>query len=256
MIHSRRCRSIDLLSSAALRVSAAFVFASSIAQAAPNDNRDGDVVLPPPPAYATPASAMRLPNLPPLGNPNDAGAASTFTPRPAPLNAVAGPTASPAPRATLPAIANPKLESTSPAATLLRSLRQRTGLSDLQEAELQAAQKRLQSGDEAGALHAAQMLATELDKDTRLFIVTDGNNLFSIAGMPQVYANPNLWPLLWWENQPLLMQPTRLRDGMPLKVLAHPSIDQVNLALDYARTHNVLTAPPIDRDLLARSPVR
>jgi len=152
-------------------------------------------------------------------------------------------------------IAHSNLDSTSPAATLLRSLRQRTGLSDLQEAKLQAAQKRLLSGDEASALKTAQMLAAELDKETRIFIVTDGNNLFSIAGMPQVYANPNLWPLLWWANQPLLIQPTRLRDGMPLKVLAHPSIDQVSLALNYARTHNVLTAPLVDRDLLARAQV-
>jgi len=42
---------------------------------------------------------------------------------------------------------------------------------------------------------------------------------------------------------------------MPLKVLAHPSIDQVSLALNYARTHNVLTAPLVDRDLLARAQV-
>lgn len=260
MIRPSCFRFLFSFSIAVLQASAALVLATSTAVAAPTDNSNSDaILLPPPPAYATPASAMPLPNLPPLSNPNDASAASAFTPMPAPLNATAAPNIATTPShaaTTASPIATSKLDSASPAATLLRGLRQRTGLSDLQEAELQAAQKRLLSGDEAGALHAGQILVTELDKETRIFIVTDGNNLFSIAGMPQVYANPNLWPLLWWANQPLLIQPTRLRDGMPLKVLAHPSIDQVSLALDYARMHNVLTAPLMDRDLLSRTQFR
>jgi len=59
MIRLHRCRSIDFSSSAALRVPATFVLAVSTALAAPGDNSNGDIALPPPPAYATPASAMR-----------------------------------------------------------------------------------------------------------------------------------------------------------------------------------------------------
>ncbi|MDB5987212.1 MAG: hypothetical protein JWR16_2265 [Nevskia sp.] len=202
-----------------------------------NRSVDDAVVLPPAPTAATPASAMRLPNLPTLGDSDQYAPAASAAPPAAESSAAPPPAPTAAPN--------------SAAAIELQKLKLRTGLSDAQLAALQAAQTRLTSGDEAAALGAAQALSSELDKEAREYIVGDGQNLFSIAGRPEVYANSNLWPLLWWSNLPVLREPWQLRAGMRLNVLAHPSVDQVSTALTYARSHNVLNARLDDRDLPA-----
>ena len=204
-----------------------------------------DPTLPPPPKGKTPASAMRLPNLPPLGGAattaDDAGTASAPAGSSSPA-ANAMPITPTAPVATT---------SDSPAARALRLLEQRTGLSDAQLAKLQSVKTLLASGNESAALASAQALTQELDRDARDYIVGDGQNLFSIAGRNEVYQNSNLWPLLWTANRSQLREPWQLVSGMHLKVPAHPTVDQVSAALAYSRTHTVLTTRASDADLPA-----
>lgn len=117
----------------------------------------------------------------------------------------------------------------------LQQAQNRLDLSDAQVDRINVAQKRLASGDSAGALAVLQPLEQELETETRAYVVQGGESLWHVAGLQEVYGNSYLWPLIWEANKARVKQPYQLYKGLKLIFPAHPTAQQVAQALAYAK---------------------
>ena len=143
----------------------------------------------------------------------------------------------PAPVAAPPAVAAPAQQDllTVQARAELHRAQVRSGLSEAQAAQLAQGQAALESGDAAAALTQLRALNRELVHDRRSYVVQGSENLAQIAAREEIYNNELLWPLLWRANADQLKAPERVQKGMRLNVLPHPTIDEINDALAFAR---------------------
>ncbi len=64
--------------------------------------------------------------------------------------------------------------------------------------------------------------------------VRAGDTLASIAARPDVFDNPNLWPLLQQANKGLVRDPRRLKIGWRLRYPVHPQLDEIFQAVKVA----------------------
>lgn len=110
-----------------------------------------------------------------------------------------------------------------------------TGLDDAQLVQLRAAEEILVTGNSRLAYGRLRMLNDQLEKRLRTYVVHAGDSLWVIAGRPDVYSNPRLWPLLWKANLAVIPNPERLRQGQVLRLRPHPTVEEVAAAIEHAR---------------------
>ena len=110
-----------------------------------------------------------------------------------------------------------------------------SGLDDGQVLQLRAAEEILVTGNSRLAYGRLRTLNQQLEKRLKTYTVKSGDNLWVIAGRPEVYANSLLWPLVWQANAQIIPNPDRLRRGQVLKVRPHPSANEVAEAVRVAR---------------------
>lgn len=134
-------------------------------------------------------------------------------------------------------------QATEPARTELEKAQVRTGLSAEQMQHLREARERLAAGQATVALILLQGLNAELEAETRNYTVQPGDSLPAIAAHAEVYANSQLWPLVAHANLAPLLKMGRLRAGQVLVIQAHPTIEEVTDAMEYARAHSPHTKP-------------
>jgi nucleoid-associated protein YgaU len=125
------------------------------------------------------------------------------------------------------------------ARSALQSAQNRLNLSKSQLARLRQARERIDAGDAGGAMAILQPLNEQLASEVRTYTVRHGGSLRDVAARPQVYGNPDLWPLLWQANRERLAQPTHLEPGVRLIVPAHPTAAEVAQALEEARRNDL-----------------
>jgi len=170
-------------------------------------------------APANPLRGMPLPNLPTLpGQPPAASPADAAPPADA---GTGGPKALNA------------------AQEQLRLAEERTGLSDTQLAQLNEARAKLASGKPDAALEVLRPLNAQLRAETRSYRAHTGDSLRRIAARPEVYDNADLWPLLLDSNKDRIGNPERLETALRLRFPAHPTLQQVQQAIDYARSRSL-----------------
>lgn len=165
---------------------------------------------------------LPLPNLPPLAR--------------------TGQVAPPAPAARTAAADAGRHATLAQARSALQNAQNRLDLSEPQLARLHEAQSRIDAGDTAGAMALLQPLDEELASEVRTYTVRHGGSLRDVAARPEVYGNPDLWPLLWQANRERVAQPSHLDRGVRLIVPAHPTAAEVAQALDYAHRNDLAQA--------------
>ena len=77
----------------------------------------------------------------------------------------------------------------------------------------------------------------ELAAAARLYTVSSGDQLWSIAAHPDIYDNRLMWPLIWNANRNTLPAPGPLKPGSVLRIPRYPTVDEVAAAISYARLH-------------------
>jgi hypothetical protein len=184
------------------------------------------------PAVVSPPSDMPLPNLPVL---------QPHPPAPTENNQVARAEAMQVPDSTLSLAAG---GGSGQVHVELKMAQDRTGLSDAELAELQQAQDQLAAGNDSGALTLLKGLNAQLQGDTHIYVVQEGESLWHVAGQSATYGNAYLWPLVWQANRGKLRQPSQLYKGMRLVIPTHPTVQEVAQALAYSKGNSTQGMQP------------
>lgn len=189
----------------------------------------------PPPAVAVPAAAPEIAAAPAPAPPGEAAAQD-------PMPAIAADAAAGSMGGDV-ATPDADAQAMEPARTELEKAQVRTGLSGEQMQHLREAQGRLKAGQATVALILLQGLNAELEAETRNYTVRPGDSLPAVAARAEVYANSQLWPLVAHANLAPLLKAGRLHTGQMLVIPAHPTIEEVTDAMEYARAHSPRTGP-------------
>lgn len=102
---------------------------------------------------------------------------------------------------------------------------------------------RLQAGDAAlrgqraeDALKILQQLNAELAVAQSIYTVVSGDSLWKISAKDDIYGNPYWWPLIYKNNADQIQDPDLISIGQDLNIRVHPTIGEVNAAVDHAHT--------------------
>jgi nucleoid-associated protein YgaU len=110
-----------------------------------------------------------------------------------------------------------------------------TGLDDAELVLMRQAEETLVAGNGRLAYGRLRMLNARLASGTKSYTVKRGDSLWVIAGRPEVYANPWLWPIIWQANTAVIRNPKRLLAGQQLELPKHPTVNDVQQAIAVAR---------------------
>ena len=86
----------------------------------------------------------------------------------------------------------------------------------------------------ASAEEVGKVEETKLD----VYTTKDGDTLRKIAGSPEIYGDPDLWPLLQEANADLVGPGVAVNSGIQLKIPRDLSDDQLRVAREKARQFN------------------
>ena len=116
-------------------------------------------------------------------------------------------------------------------------------MNDDQKRRLQEAQRYYDQREGKKAYDTAKRLVEEvravpvpMGKQTQSYTVKPGDNLWDIAAKFDIYGNPLEWPLIFKENQEAIRDADLIRPGQELTVDMSPSEDEVQRAIEHART--------------------
>lgn len=110
-----------------------------------------------------------------------------------------------------------------------------TGLDDAELVLMRQAEETLVAGNGRLAYGRLRTLNARLASGTKSYTVKRGDSLWIIAGRPEVYANPWLWPIIWQANTAVIRNPKRLLAGQLLQLPKHPTVQDVQQAIAVAR---------------------
>lgn len=127
------------------------------------------------------------------------------------------------------------------AETELTRTRAFTGLDDAELLLMRQAEETLVAGNGRLAYGRLRTLNSRLASGVKSYTVKSGDSLWIIAGRPDVYANPWLWPLIWQANTEVIRNPKRLLKGQVLQLPKHPTVQDVVNAVAIARGKRGLT---------------
>lgn len=68
------------------------------------------------------------------------------------------------------------------------------------------------------------------------YIVQGGDNLWNIAGSPDIYGNPYQWPLIYKTNSDKIRDADLIYPGQVFQINRNASTAEVNAAVQHART--------------------
>ena len=128
----------------------------------------------------------------------------------------------------------------------LAEAREYANLSRAQYDRLKAGEAALlgQRAEEAVAI--LSQLNAELAVAQSLYTVISGDSLWKISARDEVYGNPYWWPLIYKNNADQLADPDLLEVGQVLNIRVHPTISEVNAAVDHAHTRGSWTVGGVE----------
>jgi nucleoid-associated protein YgaU len=148
---------------------------------------------------------------------------------------VAAPSSQARSQASRPQTAAVSSEAEIEARALLARLRSHTGLNSLQQARVDHVSRLIDERRIADALRIGRILEDDFETVYRPYQARAGETLWSIAAREDVYANAELWPLIWRANQDRVPRPEDLSTGTILRIRSHPTVGNVVEALNESR---------------------
>lgn len=86
------------------------------------------------------------------------------------------------------------------------------------------------------AVNILRALNAELAVAQSIYTVASGDSLWKIAAKDDIYGNPFWWPLIYKSNADQIADPDVINIGQKLNVRMHPTVSEVNAAVDHAHT--------------------
>lgn len=118
----------------------------------------------------------------------------------------------------------------------LMKAREFANLTRDQYQRMRSAEKALRAGQSKTAYDALQALNSELEIASMVYTVLAGDSLWGISAQEEVYGNPYWWPLIFKKNLDQIRDPDLISVGQELDIDIHPTIANVNAAVNHA--HN------------------
>ncbi|HHJ35059.1 MAG TPA: LysM peptidoglycan-binding domain-containing protein [Gammaproteobacteria bacterium] len=87
------------------------------------------------------------------------------------------------------------------------------------------------------------------------YSVVRGDNLWSISGKDEVYADPYQWPLIYKTNRDKIQDADLIHPGQVLDIDQNASASEIDAAVNHAKTRgawSVGDTEQSDRDYLSR----
>lgn len=95
------------------------------------------------------------------------------------------------------------------------------------------------------AIHE-QALFDAKNKVGNNYIVSAGDNLWSISGKDSVYGNPYQWPLLYKANRDIIKDADLIFPGQDLSIDRAASAGDIDAAVNHAKTRGAWSVGPVE----------
>lgn len=118
----------------------------------------------------------------------------------------------------------------------LMKAREFANLTKDQYQRMRSAEQALREGQSKTAYDSLKALNAELEVATMVYTVLSGDSLWGISAQQEVYGNPYWWPLIFKKNLDQIRDPDLISVGQELDIDIHPTIANVNAAVNHA--HN------------------
>ncbi|MCW8824990.1 MAG: LysM peptidoglycan-binding domain-containing protein [Gammaproteobacteria bacterium] len=86
----------------------------------------------------------------------------------------------------------------------------------------------------------------EEDMGVKSYMVERGDNLWSISGKEAIYGNPYQWPLIYKANREQIKDADLIHPGQDLSIVRGMSEDEVNAAVNHAKTRGAWTLGDVE----------
>ena len=131
-----------------------------------------------------------------------------------------------------------------------------TNLNAEQYERLRAAENALVNNRGEAALQLLKELNAQLAAATASYTVVRGDSLWKIASYDEIYGNPYQWPLIYKANYRIIKNPDLIYVDQRLSIISHPTLRQVELAVDHANNrHSQRSRRAADREYLRKAGV-
>ncbi len=99
-----------------------------------------------------------------------------------------------------------------------------------------ANKKLLNENAEAMAIEEANSRGTAMDGRVSSYSVVRGDNLWSISGKDEVYADPYQWPLIYKTNRDKIKDADLIHPGQVFDIDQNASASEIDAAVNHAKT--------------------